>query len=183
MKSLPVLVENVTLSLSSVARDIYPLIRSIRPDWTDSNTRLVKFTEGITNAILGLFDSRTPDDDQQALVIKLFGAHTELFIDRQSELNSMIALAEQDVLAQRVLVQFNNGIIYQYAPGQPCSREQVRQENIARLIATKLAHFHSVPVQHKEKPYLTSLLRQFLRLLDDHGHSSAGFSLSLVSEE
>ena len=177
MKSLPVVVQNVTLSLSSVARDIYPLIRSIRPDWTDSNTRLVTFTEGITNAILGLFDSRTPDDDQQALVIKLFGAHTELFIDRPSELNSMITLAEHGVLTQRVLVQFNNGIIYQYAPGQPCSREQVREENIARLIATKLAHFHSVPVQHNEQPYLTSLLRQFLRLLDEHGHSSEGRSL------
>ena len=177
MKSLPVIVENVTLSLSSVAQEIYPLIRSIRPDWTDSNTRLVTFTEGITNAILGLFDSRTPDDDQQALVIKLFGAHTELFIDRQSELNAMLTLAEHGVLTQRVLIQFNNGIIYQYAQGQPCSREQVRQENIARLIAIKLAHFHSVPIQHNEKPYLISLLRQFLRLLDDHGHSHEGHFL------
>ncbi|CAF4303279.1 unnamed protein product, partial [Adineta steineri] len=92
--------ENVTISLENLSNEIYKLISSIRPDWNSSNTRLVTFTEGITNSIVGLFDTRTTDDESEALVIKIFGSNTELFIDRSSEMNAMIKLSENKVLSQ-----------------------------------------------------------------------------------
>jgi thiamine kinase-like enzyme len=144
-------IENITLSFSNISTEIYPLINSIRPDWTSLNTRLVTFTEGLTNIILGIFDNRTPDDDSKTLIIKLYGAQTELFIDRQSEINAMNLFSEQNIFFQRVLIQFNNGIIYEYASGKACSRDDVREENIARLIAIKLAQIHNIPIQTTEK--------------------------------
>ncbi|CAF4298063.1 unnamed protein product, partial [Adineta steineri] len=114
MTSYPI-IENVTLSYSNITNEIYPLIKSIRSDWTSSNTRLVTFTEGLTNIILGIFDNRTPDDDSNALIIKIYGIQTELFIDRQAEINAMIKFHEHGVFSQRVLIQFNNGIIYEFA--------------------------------------------------------------------
>jgi ethanolamine kinase len=167
MQSYPI-IENVTLSFPNISNEIYPLIKSIRPDWTSLNTRLVTFTEGITNIILGLFDTRIPDNDSTALIIKIYGAQTELFIDRKAEINAMTRFYEHGVFAQRILIQFNNGIIYEYASGKTCSRDDVRKENIARLIAIKLAQFHNVPVQEMEKPYVVLLLRRFLKLLNEN---------------
>jgi thiamine kinase-like enzyme len=172
MTSFPI-IENVTLSDSN---EIYPLIKSIRPDWTSSNTRLVTFTEGLTNQILGLFDTRTVDnDDSNALIIKIYGAKTELFIDRQSEINAMKIFSEHNVFSQHVLIQFNNGIIYEYASGIACSKADVRKENIARLIAIKLAQLHNVPISGNDKPYIILLLRRFIELLKE-----SSFDLSSI---
>jgi ethanolamine kinase len=167
MKSYPI-VNNVTLSLENISNEIFEVISSIRPDWTSSNTRLITFTEGITNSIFGLFDKRTPDDESQALVIKLFGKHTELFIDRHAEIDAMIKLSQNNVLSQKILIQFNNGLIYEYASGKPCSREDVRKENISKLIAIKLAQFHNVPIDKYEKPSIILLLRKFAQLINEN---------------
>ncbi|CAF3965324.1 unnamed protein product [Adineta steineri] len=165
MTSYPI-IENVTLSYSNITNEIYPLIKSIRSDWTSSNTRLVTFTEGLTNIILGIFDNRTPDDDSNALIIKIYGIQTELFIDRQAEINAMIKFHKYGVFSQRVLIQFNNGIIYEFASGKTCSRDDVREENISKLIAIKLAEIHNIPVDETEQPYIILIIRQFLKLVD-----------------
>lgn len=174
MDSKPI-IENVTLSLSNISNEIYKIISSIRPDWNCSNTRLVKFTEGITNSILGLFDNRNNNDQSNGLVIKIFGEHTELFIDRKSEINAMINLSKYAVVSQHVLLQFNNGIIYEYAIGDACSREDVRKEHIAQLIAIKLAQFHSIPVETYEKPYIILLLRTFIEIINQNEQQRKGF--------
>jgi thiamine kinase-like enzyme len=173
MKS-SVIIENKTLSLENISNEIFKIISPIRPDWNASNTRLVKFTEGITNSIIGLFDNRTPDDESKALIVKVFGAHTELFISRQSELDAMIKLSQAGVLSQKVLMQFNNGIIYEYASGKACSREDVRKEKIAELIAIKFAEFHSVPMQIPEKPYIITLIRTFIQLINEDEQQKKG---------
>jgi thiamine kinase-like enzyme len=178
MKSYPI-VENKSISLSNVPDEIYSIIQSIRPDWNSSNTRLVKFTEGITNVLFGLFDNRTADDQSQALVIKLFGANTELFLNREIELSAMEKLSKEGVLSQRVLIKFNNGIIYEYAVGIPCSREDVRKQNIAQAIAIKLAQFHSVPTEQVEKSFILVLLRKFLQLLNENEEQKKGLKFYL----
>ncbi|CAF0968152.1 unnamed protein product [Rotaria sordida] len=180
MYSYPI-VKNVTLSLSNISNEIYEVINEIRPDWNSSNTRLVPFTEGITNAILAIFDNRTFDDQSNGLIIKLFGAHTELFIDRQSEINAMVKLSQYGVLSQHVLIQFNNGIIYEFTRGEACSREDVTKENISKLIAIKLAQFHSIPVEKYEKPYIISLIRRFIELISENEEQKKEIS-SIISD-
>ncbi|CAF3260125.1 unnamed protein product [Rotaria socialis] len=177
MTTYPI-IEKFTLSFSNISTEIYSLINSIRPDWNSSNTRLVTFTEGLTNVIVGLFDNRNPDDESKTLIIKIYGAQTESFIDRESEINAMKILSEHGVFSQRILIQFNNGIIYEYASGQTCSRENVRKENIVRLIALKLAQMHNVPVQRAEKPYIIISLRRFIQLLD-----GSSFDLSSIRSD
>jgi ethanolamine kinase len=87
----------------------------------------------------------------------------------------MNLFSKQNVFSQRVLIQFNNGIIYEYASGKTCSRDDVRKDNIARLIAIKLAQFHNVPIQKTEKPYIISLSRRFIELLN-----KSSFDLSSI---
>ena len=177
MTSFP-LIENVTLSISNISNEIFPLIKSIRPNWTSLNTRLVTFTEGLCNTILGLFDSRTDADDSDGLVIRIYGAHTELYIDRQFEINAMKILSENKIISQRVLIQFQNGIICEYVSGQPCSTEDIQKESITRLIAMKLAQFHNVPIEKVDQPYIITLYRKLLHLLAD-----SSFDLSSIRSD
>lgn len=166
---------NISLSLSNISNDIYSLISAIRPDWNLSNTRLERFTEGLTNSIFGLFDNRTDADDSSALIIKLFGVNTDLLIDRQSEYDAMVKLSKYGVSSQHVLIQFANGIIYEYASGQVCSREDIRKDHIAKLIAIKLAQFHSVPIEKSEKPYIISSIRRLIQIINQNEEQRRGF--------
>ncbi|CAF1205079.1 unnamed protein product [Adineta steineri] len=76
------LVSSTTLSITSLSTDIYPLIVPLRPDWSPHNTHLRQLTGGINNVAFGLFNNL---DQLDALVIKIFGLHTEVFIDRNVE--------------------------------------------------------------------------------------------------
>ncbi|CAF3949886.1 unnamed protein product, partial [Rotaria sp. Silwood1] len=158
MRSLPI-VQNATLSAATISTEIFAVIAPIRPDWNSSNTRLVTFPEGLTNTMMGLFDNRTPNDESQALVIKIFGAQTELFMNRQIEIEAMGTLAEHGVIAQRCLIQFNNGIIYEYVPGIPCLPSDLIKEHIAPLVAAKMGHMHSIPMEQNKQPFIVTLLQ------------------------
>jgi ethanolamine kinase len=161
------LVSSAILSVSSLSTDIFPLITSLRPNWFPSNTHLQQFTGGISNTTFGLFDN---SDRSEALVIQIFGAKTEEFIDRDAELDILHILSQYQ-LAQPVLLQFVNGIIYKYVPGEICTRDDIRNMQIAPLIARQMAKLHSIPLTNKnQRPCLMPLMRKFLKLIDkDNG--------------
>lgn len=159
------LVSSTMLSVSSLSVDIFPLIASIRPDWSPSNTRLQQLTGGINNTTFGLFESSNPSE---ALVIKIFGSKTEEFIDRNLEIDTLCFLSQHQ-LAQPALLQFANGIIYKYAVGEICTRDNVRAINIASLIARHMAKLHSISIKNEnQKPCLILLMRKFLTLIDSN---------------
>jgi ethanolamine kinase len=162
------LVSSITLSFSSLSTDIFPLITLLRPDWSPSNTFLQQFTGGINNTTFGLFDSSDPTE---ALVIKLFGNKTEEFIDRDAELHTLHTLSQHE-LAQPILLQFTNGVIYKFVPGEICTRDGIRDIKIAPLIAQKMAELHTIHIEDKnQKPCLVPLMRKFLALMDNNnGH-------------
>ncbi|CAF0957644.1 unnamed protein product [Adineta steineri] len=172
------LVSSTTLSITSLSTDIYPLIASLRPDWSPHNTHLRQLTGGINNTAFGLFNNL---DQSDALVIKIFGLHTEVFIDRNVELNAISILSKYE-LAQPILLQFNNGIIYKFIPGKICSRDDIRDINIASFIALQMAQYHSIPLRnHKQKPCLIPLIRKILSLISDSKNPPAEF-ISLSSD-
>lgn len=168
----PIKIEKI-ITNENLNDEIYSLISIIRPKWTCSNTKMKIFTEGITNKIFGLFDEEMNEND--GLIIKLFGDQTDLFIDRQNEFESMIKLSKYNVLSQEIRILFQNGFIYDFVPGRPCSRDDVRKPEISKLIAEKLAKFHSVPINNFDQPYFMKLIRKFLSILDQHQDKQKGF--------
>ena len=164
-------VSSIVLSLSSLSTDIFPLIKILRPEWSPSNTHLQEFTGGINNFTFGLFDNSDPSD---ALVIKLFGSHTEQFIDRDAEQRNLSILPHHG-FAQPILLQFANGHIYKFVPGEICTRDDIRHINIASIIARQMAKLHSIPIEDKnQKPCLVPLMRKFLTLMDDNNGRPEG---------
>jgi ethanolamine kinase len=159
------LVSSIVLSVSSVSTEVFPLIATLRPDWSPSNTHLQQFTGGINNTTFGLFDN---SDSSEALVIKIFGSKTEEFIDRDAELDT-IHLLSQYQLAQPVLLQFANGVIYKFVAGEICTRDDIKDMKIFPLIARQMAKLHSIPIRSENKePCLIPLMQKFLTLIDNN---------------
>jgi ethanolamine kinase len=165
------LISSTTLSVSSLLTDIFPLIAPLRPNWSPSNTHLEQFTGGINNTTFGLFDK---SDRSEALVIKIYGSKTEEFIDHNAEIDTLNFLSQHE-LAQPVLLQFANGIIYKFVAGEICTRDDIRDIKIALLIAHQMAKLHSIPITDKnQQPCLIPLMRKFLTLIDSNNARPEG---------
>lgn len=164
------LVSSTKLSVSSISTDIYPLITPLYPNWSPSNTHLQQLTGGINNTTFGLFDNSNPSE---ALVIKIYGSKTEEFIDRNVEIDTLCFLSKHQ-LAQSVLVHFGNGIIYKYAQGEICTRDDIRNINLIPLIARHMAKLHSIPIDNQNEPCLIPLMRKFLLLIDSSNNQPEG---------
>ena len=55
-------------------------------------------------------------------------------------------------LAPRLLARFDNGLLYQYIPGTPCTSHELTTEPIWRGVANRLAQWHSqLPIQSRGK--------------------------------
>ena len=173
------LVSSTVLSVPSLSTEIFPLIATLRPNWSPSNTHLEQFTGGINNTTFGLFDNSDPS---KALVIKIFGSKTEEFIDRHAELDTLQYLSQYQ-LAQPVLLQFANGFIYKFITGEICTRDDIRNIKIAPLIAQQMAKLHSIPLKSKnQKQCLIPLMQKFLALIDNDHNSRPEDFISLSSD-
>ncbi|CAF0820114.1 unnamed protein product [Adineta ricciae] len=170
---------SVTLPLESTLRDIYPLITSLRPNWSPSNLRLYQLIGGINNTAFGIYSE---SDRSDTLVIKIYGFKTEEFIDRYHEKTILSTLVNHG-LAQPVLLQFTNGIIYKFIPGSVCTENYIRNIRIAPLIARHLAKLHSIPLENQyHEPCLMPLIKKFVKLIiTNHKHYPEDF-VSLCSD-
>lgn len=127
--------------LIPTAKEIAGLIRS---EWEQCEEIQVRiFTDGITNRLVGCFHPSDPDD---VVLIRVYGNHTELFIDRKTEIRNM-KMMHQSGLSPPIFATFNNGICYGFTPGSVCTYQMVRDPSISSLIAAKLARMHSLALQ------------------------------------
>ena len=60
-----------------------PVFSRIRPEWDMESVKVKVFTEGTTNAIAAFFQQSMNDSD--AVVVRLNGASTDEFLNRQKE--------------------------------------------------------------------------------------------------
>ena len=60
-----------------------PVFSRIRPEWDLESVKVKVFTEGITNALAAFFQHSLSDPD--AVVVRLNGASTDEFLNRQKE--------------------------------------------------------------------------------------------------
>ncbi len=61
----------------------------IRPDWPQQEFQYKIFTDGISNKLLGVY---LPANKADMILVRVYGAKTELIIDRDSEIRNMLAL-------------------------------------------------------------------------------------------
>uniref|UniRef100_A0A3B4A587 ethanolamine kinase n=1 Tax=Periophthalmus magnuspinnatus TaxID=409849 RepID=A0A3B4A587_9GOBI len=126
---------------------ILELLQILRPDWCLEQVYMKSFTEGITNRLIGCFvrPDQRPDPDSDLVLVRLYGRHTDLFVDRSREVQ-MVRLLESRGCGPKIYCSFRNGISYEYLPGAPLSDRLLTQPHIYRLVAAEMAMLHLFPL-------------------------------------
>lgn len=146
---------------------ILQLLQVLRPGWSPDQVQLKSFTEGMTNRLIGCFVSpdSVQNQDQDCVLVRVYGQHTDLFVDRSKEVQ-MLRVLECRGLGSKVYCSFRNGLCYEFLQGVPLSYSQLTQRRIYRLIAAQMARLHSVQLNESE-PFLWKKMEHFLNFLQN----------------
>lgn len=155
-----ILVIEATVSTESLEKDAISLIKHIQPEWGSDDVRIKKFTDGITNTLVGLYHKDTPTD---ILLMRIYGHNTHLLIDREAE-KSNFRLLHTAGLAPRLYAEFDNGLVYQYVKGVTTTPDTIRDPHIYSLVAKNMARLHKVHSNIKQ-PKLWDMGKQMLALV------------------
>jgi thiamine kinase-like enzyme len=71
------------------------------------------FSGGISNSLIGIYYNENEDD---MVLMKVYGRNTDKFIDRKAELRSM-ELFNKRGCGSKIYAAFKNGIAYAHIPG------------------------------------------------------------------
>ncbi|RAL10410.1 putative ethanolamine kinase [Aspergillus homomorphus CBS 101889] len=125
------------------------LILTLNPDWEGPENKIefVRFTDGITNTLLKIINRKPGLTEEQidhdAVLMRAYGNHTEILIDRERETSSHALLASYG-LAPPLLARFKNGLLYRFLRGRPATHEDLATPPVWRGVARRLAQWHAV---------------------------------------
>uniref|UniRef100_A0A0X3PSE8 ethanolamine kinase n=2 Tax=Schistocephalus solidus TaxID=70667 RepID=A0A0X3PSE8_SCHSO len=149
------LVKELSLSITGPADipNIHLLISEIRPIWDLSSVQIKVFNEGTSNTLFAVYTGLDLSPEN-CLLVRIFGAQTELYIDRKHEAVYLWILHKLG-FASEVFAKFTNGICYEYIPGFVPSYEFALEPNNYKMIAEKMAHLHALPIRATVERFLT----------------------------
>ncbi|CAH2221262.1 ethanolamine kinase 2 [Pelobates cultripes] len=157
-----------SLSISVDEQNVIPgalrLIHELRPDWNPQDVQTKLFTDGLTNKLLACFVDAKMDD---AVLVRIYGKRTELFVNREDEVTSFQLLGAHGC-APALYCTFQNGLCYQFMRGLALGPEHVRDTQIFRLIAHEMARYHCIPAHNGciPKSGLWQKLDKYLSILN-----------------
>lgn len=88
------------------------------------------FTDGITNKLVACY---TDEDMADAVLVRVYGRKTELFVDRETELRNFQVLHAHGC-APDLYCAFQNGLCYEFLPGIALGPDHVRDPCIFRCV-------------------------------------------------
>lgn len=147
------------------------LLLTLNPNWEGPENKIefVRFTDGITNTLFKAINRKAglteEEIDKEAVLMRAYGNHTEILIDRERETNSHALLARFG-LAPPLLARFKNGLLYRFISGRPATHEDLVTESVWRGVARRLGQWHAVlpisaaspePTQEKGASLLNSV--------------------------
>ena len=97
-----------------------------------------RFTGGITNTLLGCWH-KDDLDQKEMVLIRIYGANTDLIIDRAAEMRN-IQLLHAVGCARPLYARFTNGIAYGFFPGKCVDEITVQDPVISRSVMPRNKH-------------------------------------------
>uniref|UniRef100_A0A8C3KLG8 ethanolamine kinase n=1 Tax=Calidris pygmaea TaxID=425635 RepID=A0A8C3KLG8_9CHAR len=138
------------------------LMRELRPAWEPEKVKTKLFTDGITNKLVACY---TDEGMADAVLVRVYGRKTELFVDRETELRNFQVLHAHGC-APDLYCAFQNGLCYQFLPGIALGPDHVRDPHIFRLVAQEMARVHAIHANGSlPKPILWQKLHKYLTLV------------------
>ncbi|XP_029290259.1 ethanolamine kinase 2 [Cottoperca gobio] len=145
-------------------KGILLLLSRLRPRWNARDVKMKKFTEGITNQLIGCYVASLQEPG--CVLVRLFGRMTELFVNRDREVE-MFQVFHAHGCGPEIYCSFQNGICYEFVRGTVLDDQLLKQPSIYRLIAAEMGRIHSIqpkcalPVE----PLLWTKMSHFLTLM------------------
>ncbi|XP_053599660.1 ethanolamine kinase isoform X2 [Plodia interpunctella] len=126
------------------------------------------FTDGITNKLVACRLCTNVDENNNVVLVRIYGNKTDLLIDRAAEIRNIKALHALG-LAPEIYGIFENGLAYQYYPGVCLNTESVYDDKIWPLVAKQMAKMHKVKLGQEvnQEPVLWEKTEQFLSLIPE----------------
>ena len=90
------------------------IVSLIKPSWKTEDFRFKIFTDGISNKLIGVYVENV--GKAEMVLVRVYGAKTELIIDRNAEIRNMTVLNEVGCGCE-LYAQFGNGLAYEFLPG------------------------------------------------------------------
>lgn len=94
------------------------LVNTPAKHWIENETSITieEFKDGLSNVLYALRSSQ-----RDGVIVKIYGKNSDLIVDRNVEIRTMIHLVKYH-LSTPILLTFDNGFIYQYANGESMAR-------------------------------------------------------------
>jgi len=171
---------DVTINDKNEESTISMLISHIKKSWNSTDLKKKVYDSGITNRLLGFYVNNDPNTKVSAqcaalgrsdiVLVRIYGAKTELIIDRAQELINMQELSQHGI-APPLYCTFNNGYCYKYIEGRVLEVEDMPKPAIYTLIAKKMAQLHSIKLSdhflknHNMESKLFDILHRYINLI------------------
>ncbi|XP_034933617.1 ethanolamine kinase 1 [Chelonus insularis] len=114
------------------------IVSKLRPTWSYDQLQYKIFTNGITNKLIGIY---LPDRYDEMVLVRIYGNKTDLLIDRKDEIRN-IKIMNKAGYTHSLYATFNNGLAYEFLPGEILTPETVKKPEIYCLVAKRLAQMH-----------------------------------------
>ncbi|KAL6047595.1 Ethanolamine kinase [Balamuthia mandrillaris] len=146
------------------------VFRHFFPNFTTSREHLKQFTDGITNKLFKVIGEVETEEEagdactrrrRRAVLVRVYGKNTEVLIDRDRELRTLVLLAEAG-FSPPLYGRFLNGMCYGYVDGVPFKPADMQAGEKWPLVARKLAAFHRVRHVGPREPTLFRTIRKWL---------------------
>ncbi|CAH3160727.1 probable ethanolamine kinase [Pocillopora verrucosa] len=157
------------LDAESIEESIKPILRQLRPDWNINEVKFKQFNDGISNMLVGCnMPSLAPGE---MILFRLFGNKTELFIDREKELETFQILHSKGY-GPPVYGTLENGLSYGFLEGDVLDTDMIADPHISSLCARHAAQLHAIKIdhensKHRAEPMLFNGMMKYLNLLPE----------------
>ncbi|KAL9879457.1 ethanolamine kinase [Glossina fuscipes] len=151
----------VCINENDVIEGAKQILTAIRSHWDLKFVQFKKFTDGITNKLIGCFYNPPTfccnkiactntangypdvDDLNNVVLIRVYGNKTDLLIDREKEIEN-IKLLHSYQFAPSLYATFKNGLAYEFVPGVTLNPDNVLQPELWSLVAKRMAEMHRI---------------------------------------
>ena len=94
------------------------IVSLVKPAWKNEDFQYKIFTDGISNKLIGVYVGNVKFPNMAEMVlVRVYGAKTELIIDRNAEVRNMTVL-NQVGCGCELYAQFANGLAYEFLHGE-----------------------------------------------------------------
>lgn len=117
------------------------IVSLIKPSWRQEDFLFKIFTDGISNKLIGVYVDNVGKTDM--VLVRVYGAKTELIIDRNAEIRNMTVL-DQVGCGCELYARFANGLAYEFLPGETLTINSAKLPTIYPSVASAMAKMHKL---------------------------------------